>query len=235
MTTRINGFAFFDVDETLVCEKTMFSILNELALHFVNLTAADLIKHLRDLRLQGRPREDVNRAFYHALKGLSRWDTRAIAATYIEKRVLQNEFYPFFIPETIMRLKELRTNGFEPVFVSGSAYDFLFKLAETLGVNHILATELEVDANGVYTGEIAGRCMIGDGKTEAVRAFMQTHQADPMVCHAYGDHISDAGFISLVGNGYFVEGNSDAEALAVERGWPIIPLKNPINQLEMAR
>ncbi|WP_068089146.1 HAD family hydrolase [Polycladidibacter stylochi] len=226
-----NKFAFFDVDETLVFEKTMFSILNKLSFHFNELDAASLLKQLRDMRLQNIPREEVNRYFYRSLAGLKQIEVRKIAKDYINMRLANNGHRPFLIPETVKALHDLKKNGFEPVFVSGSAIDFLFQLAQALGVRHVLATALSTDSKGCYTGKLSGDCMIGAGKANAVGKFMATHKADPALCYAFGDHISDADFISLVGHGNLVEGSSAAEHLAVERGWTIIPLQNPLKAM----
>lgn len=227
-----HAFAFFDVDETLVIEKTMFTVLGALSERLPSLDAASLISHLQDLRRQGRSRAEVNRAFYRGLGGLPRNVVVSIARTYIQNRISESDRRPFFIPACVAQLKALRHQGVAPVFVSGSACDFLASIAEHLEVEYVLATRLQVSAAGRYTGEIDGRCMIGAGKAAAVAEFLAEHSVDPTQCFGFGDHPSDEPFISLLGAGAIVAGNPETERLARERNWVLID--NVLSSREVA-
>ncbi|MGD9919503.1 MAG: HAD family hydrolase [Paenirhodobacter sp.] len=216
----MTAFAFFDVDETLVSEKTMFTILAAIGEEIAGLDPAGVIATLHEMRDRGMPRSEVNRQFYRALKGLDRAQVREIAARHVAARLAQID-RPFLIPGPNDLLVHLRARGLRPVFVSGSAVDFLEPIARALGVTEILATRLE-EVGGVYTGEIAGRCMIGAGKREAVLEFMAARHAVLADCHGVGDHLSDAEFLSIVGHAHMVRGSAEAEALAARNGWQLV-------------
>lgn len=230
LNTQPRGFAFFDVDETLVIEKTMFSVLKALGEQIPTFDSTLLLKHLYQIRSEGAERMEVNRAFYRGLSGLDRSQVVNIACNYIKSRIAEDNKKQFFIRCSVSLLLELREKGILPVFVSGSACDFLGALADHLGVYHVLATKLEVSQNGKYTGNIHGRSIIGRGKAEAVTEFLKHQSVDPSVCYGIGDHVTDAEFISLLGHGFIVAG--EAEDLAMQMGWKILKDDVFVNGLE---
>lgn len=219
---RPRRLAFFDVDETLVTEKTMFTIASEIGRKIDGFNAEELIGNLHKLRAKGCSRKEVNRVYYHGLAGLMRNDVLHVANDYIIRRIDEDGLRPFFIKPALQRLRALQDDGAEVVFVSGSAVDFLVALARHLNVGHVLATQLETDHSGRYTGQISGRSMIGDGKADAVSEFLAHCGAEADLCYGFGDHPSDAGFISLIGTGMIIAGNQDAEEIALKHGWEVL-------------
>lgn len=214
-------FAFFDVDETLVAEKTMFTVLDALGQALPHqLDAEAVISWLRGMREAGASRAEVNRAYYRALAGLRRDEVRAIAARYLQGR-LHRDAGPLFLETPLALLRQLQAGGIEPVFVSGSACDFLEPVAEHLGVRHMLATRLKTE-NSAYTGDILGRCMIGPGKADAVLDFLAQKRVRAEDCYGIGDHPSDSAFLSLLGYPYLVAGDPEAETIAQQRGWSLL-------------
>lgn len=115
-----------------------------------------------------------------------------IAYDYIQSRIVEDNEQQFLITNSVALLRELQRQRVIPVFVSGSACDFLGALADYLDVNHVLATNLEVSKEGKYTGKVHGRIMIGSGKAEAVSEFLKQQAVDPAVCYGIRDHPTDA-------------------------------------------
>ncbi|WP_273439618.1 HAD family hydrolase [Sedimenticola selenatireducens] len=216
------AFAFFDVDETLITEKSMFSMLHEIEKHLGGINASDIKHRLQTMAKAGEARAEVNLAYYRALAGLPCCEVQQIAADYISKRLQTDTMAPYLIQPVVTQLRRLQSNGITPVFLSGSAVDFLIPLADHLNVSHILATQLKVDKAGHYTGEIVSQPMIGDGKRQALINFASQHQSPLSDCYAFGDHSSDAEYLSLVGMARIVSGNSQLEQQAQQQGWPII-------------
>lgn len=95
---------------------------------------------------------------------------------------------------------------------------FALPLAQDLGVEHLLVTQLEV-LGGSFTGEVVGMPAIGEGKRLLVQRFLQHHQVDPAQCYAYGDHLSDLPMLELVGHPVVVARNDDLVTLARSRRW----------------
>ncbi|MFT6914703.1 MAG: HAD superfamily hydrolase (TIGR01490 family) [Motiliproteus sp.] len=216
------AFAFFDVDETLIVEKSMFCMLHEIEKHLGGINASDIRHRLQRMAREGEERAQVNLAYYRALAGLPRSEVQQLAADYVRRRLQADATEPYLIQPVVNQLQQLQADGITPVFLSGSAVDFLTPLADHLNVHHILATQLRVDTAGFYTGELACQPMIGTGKRQALINFADQHQSRLSECYAFGDHSSDAQYLSLVGRARIVSGDVQLEQLAQQQGWPII-------------
>jgi phosphatidylglycerophosphatase C len=73
--------------------------------------------------------------------------------------------------DTVARLEDHRRAGFRVVIVSASPALYLRPVGDLLGVDEVIATELEVDADGRLTGRYAGENCRGPAKLARVRAW----------------------------------------------------------------
>jgi phosphoserine phosphatase len=71
----------------------------------------------------------------------------------------------------------LRTQGYEPVMVSGSLTEILRPIARALDIDPILATTLARSGKR-FNGRIIAPQTIGPGKAQAIAAFLERQQAD---------------------------------------------------------
>lgn len=221
-------FAFFDVDETLIDMKSMFSFR---AWYYaerhgaIGGAIADWIaqRRLRRLLAQGRERSDVNRAYYRAFRGHERGELAASARRWFAQASRQPGFY---IAPVLCALQRHRADGIEPVFVSGSALEIIEPLADALDVRHLLVNRMAVEQER-YTGELLAPQTIGTGKREAVQAFLAAHGADGAQCYGYGDHLSDLPLLEAVGHPTVVAHDRAMAELANARGWPVL-IPHPI-------
>lgn len=223
---KAGAYAFFDVDETIVAEKTMFTILAQIGRRLPEFDARAHAAAVIGLRQNGAGRAQVNRFFYNGLRGLESPFVIAIAQEYVAQRLAENATCPFLIDGAVGHMQALARRGVVPVFVSGSARWFVEPIAQALSVPHVLATELAVDDTGRLTGDLVGRTMIGPGKCCAVKAFLKRQGADASACFGLGDHPSDVDFLALLGHPAFITGNNEAEAIARQKGWPLIQGKS---------
>ncbi|EPX76396.1 HAD family hydrolase [Salipiger mucosus] len=214
------AFAFFDVDETLIVEKSMFTVLDALGRDAPGFDAAGHRSAITRMRDKGYSRASVNRYFYRGLAGLEVSRVERVAAAYFADRAASSS--PLFIASTTERLRALADSGISAVAVSGSAEVFIRPVMAMLGIRHVLATRLATEIADRLTGEIKGACMIGEGKTEAVHTFLEREGADAAGCWGFGDHLSDFPFLEMLGHPHIVAGNADAVAEAGRRGWPVL-------------
>ncbi|MFP4438369.1 MAG: HAD family hydrolase [Chloroflexaceae bacterium] len=228
-------FAFFDVDETLIRIKSMFSFKEFFQRHYADGTEAarieqyqQFIRRIEDYQRRGMRREFINRAYYESYQGQEPERIRTCARAWFSQ--IRAEISDLYVTQTRGRLHAHQARGEEPVLVSGSSVEILAPVAEELGVQHVLATRLEVK-NGRYTGRILLPQMIGDGKRIAVMNFMETHGASPQECFAYGDHPSDLPLLEAVGNPRIVGEDARMLAVAVERGWEVVQTRSEEKQV----
>ena len=223
----ISRFAFFDVDETLIELKSMFSFR---AYYFRWLWGESrggveedrVAQEIRDQVEKGADRSSINRLFYRIFMGHRQQDFRAAAHAWHQHVRSRPDF---FVAPVLSELRKHQTNGTDVVFVSGSCTEILAPLADELQVKYMLANRMCV-VDGCFTGEILSPQTIGEGKRVAINAFLADGDFDPAECFGYGDHLSDLPLLEAVGRPSVVARSEELLAIARQRGWPIL---NPTN------
>lgn len=218
-------FAFFDVDNTLIRLKSMFSFHDYWhgewrgkTNSMVREEGADIIGIIRSLERNGVSREIINRRFFEFFAGRNPDEVSECAKMwFLEMRVREN----VFIQETLEMLSELRMRGGEPVFVSGSLAEIVAPIASALNVRYVLANRLGVH-NGKFTGKLLFPQTIGAGKRQAVDSFLADSSVDPADCWAFGDDRSDLPMLEAVGHPVVIPGDEQLEAEAGIRNWLIL-------------
>lgn len=207
MTRRV---AFFDVDETLLAEKSMVS--------FWRHWSAQLAREGRtpgDLRTAGADRATLNRAYFTHFAGVHRAVLEESARRWYAGYRRGRRAY---LPATLRRLHGHRAYGDEIALVTGSGRLLVQPLADDLGAHHVLATEQVTDAEGRFTGDVA-RSLIGDGKREAVNALLRRLGVRAEDCYAYGDHSTDLPMLTAVGHPVVVGDDPVLTGHGLPRGW----------------
>ena len=102
-------------------------------------------------------------------------------------------------------------------------------MAEELGIEHVLCTELETE-NGVLTGEIAGRPPWGEGKLAAVKGFASRHRIALKRCHGYANGDEDVPFLDGVGFPHPINPAPVLARRADQRGWQALRMPTKRSQ-----
>jgi HAD superfamily hydrolase (TIGR01490 family) len=225
MPQTVKYYAFFDVDGTLVKGVSMLNFLRfyyrkrfEHNIWIGNLAYnIYLIKSWMINKLT-QSRERLNRFYYHRYQNQSvEWIRNLGQVWYKELKNSEGIFFNLVIHE----LRWHQQLGAEVVFVSGSFGACLEPIANELGVNHILCTEL-LHQYGRFTGKIRAS-MIGNGKVEAIKNFLKSKEFFQLnICYAYGDHMSDLPMLKLVGNSRVISGDKKLECWAKQHETPIL-------------
>ncbi|MFD4258439.1 HAD family hydrolase, partial [Streptomyces sp. NPDC058534] len=213
--------AFFDADETLIAMKTPFSLLRHRMKREGDVTGAAyerLVEPLRRLAATGVTPVEVVSRFYELYAGVP-WDDVVSEAREWYAH-LRERGAPFIEP-TIARLRRHQEAGHHTVVISGSWPATLHPITDDLGVDLVLCTEPELDADRRMTGAIR-HAMFGPAKADAVREALAKFGADPADCHAYGDDPGDLTMLSMVGHPAVVGANPRMAAHAAEKGWPVV-------------
>lgn len=214
------GYAFFDVDDTLISVKSMLSFQDFWYQRYPDPEAE--FRYRSDLRTQLHPGAcwaSLNRLYYRHFSG--RREVAVIEAGQQWFEQLRSTKEAFFHGPVVEELLEHTQRGRPAVFVSGSFPALLEPIAKALEVKLILATRLEVK-DGFYTGNILPPQTIGEGKAEAIRQFLAERQVSAANCFAYGDDVSDLPMLQAVGHPVAVAGGRGLEAHAREFGWRVI-------------
>jgi HAD superfamily hydrolase (TIGR01490 family) len=99
-------------------------------------------------------------------------------------------------------------------------------IAAALGVPELIAVELERDASGWITGEIAGVPSMRDGKVVRVAAWLQARGLDWLDVETtfYSDSMNDLPLLERVEHPVATNPDPRLRTLALERGWRILEL-----------
>jgi hypothetical protein len=106
--------------------------------------------------------------------------------------------------------------------LSASPTEIVSRVADAAGLELGIGTTSELDADGRYTGDLAGPFCYGQGKAEILRDLAEREGYDLSACYAYSDSVSDLPMLEAVGHPVAVNPEPELRDLAEERGWPIV-------------
>jgi HAD superfamily hydrolase (TIGR01490 family) len=104
--------------------------------------------------------------------------------------------------------------------VTAAPVEIATVISRRLGLTGALGTVPE-HVDGVYTGELVGEMLHGEGKAEAIRALAEREGLVLDDCYAYSDSSNDLPMLSLVGHPCAVNPDSTLRAYAKSNGWRI--------------
>ena len=109
--------------------------------------------------------------------------------------------------------------------VTAAPVEIASVIAHRLGLTGALGTVAE-QKDGIYTGELVGEMLHGEGKAVAVRELAEREGLDLDRCYAYSDSSNDLPMLSLVGNACAINPDSTLRAHAKANGWRIREYRN---------
>ena len=163
-------------------------------------------------------RKWFNEIFYRSYEGASE-DRLVTLAEELFEDVIEPNIYP--------RAKDLvdesRRAGVRQVLISG-AHDFTLRpLARYLGVDELIANQLEFDG-GYATGKLAKPFVAGATKAEIMRQYAKKHGLDLAESWAYSDSFSDYPMLAVVGHPTAVNPDLRLRSIARSYDWPVLDL-----------
>ena len=112
------------------------------------------------------------------------------------------------------------------VIVSASATVLVDIIAEELGVEHVIATEL-AEKDGRFTGEVLFYCK-GPHKAEALERTAAAANIDLNASYAYSDSATDIPMLEKVGHPVAVNPDKQLKRHAISHEWDIRSFKDPV-------
>ena len=99
--------------------------------------------------------------------------------------------------------------------------------AAYLGIEHLIASECELDAAGDFTGRNTGTLNMREGKVERLHAWLNARGIALADCSAtfYSDSANDLPLLRIVQHAVAVNPDATLAAEAARRGWPLMQLR----------
>jgi len=212
---------FVDIDNTLLAGAAVFLFAIE-AWRNKLLTFSDVVPAMLEQRHFKRRGESDHRVAsiqeraLSLIRGHRVEEFDRVARLTFERRISKRLF-----PEVIEVLDKHLDAGHKVFLISASPQGLVDVIAEKLGLNGGVGTQLDVK-DGVFTGELRGRLLRGDGKRLAARALAETHSAELVECYALADSMADLSLLESVGHPMAINPDQALQKEALTRGWPVI-------------
>lgn len=124
-------------------------------------------------------------------------------------------------PAARVAIEHHRRAGHLVVLATGSTCYAARPVARELGIDHVLSTELEVDAStGAFTGRPSALCF-GTHKVTLAESWAARHGVDLAQSYFYSDSYNDLPMLERVGRAIAVNPDARLHRHALRRGWPV--------------
>jgi len=225
--------AFFDLDRTLI---SVYSALPLLLEQFKAGQISSLGALQQILMALGQSQnvyefEEVMAAAAGMLAGVREQDFSKLGDLLFHKH-LQKKVY--------MEAQELvdthRQLGHQLVVVSSATRYQIEPVAEALGIDHILCTELEVK-KGEFTGVVRGSPCWAEGKLDAAKGWAKSRKLGLKKAWFYTDALDDLPLMEAVGHPVAVNPSPALKKHAEVEKWPVFSFRSRsrVRMLDIAR
>jgi putative phosphoserine phosphatase / 1-acylglycerol-3-phosphate O-acyltransferase len=215
--------AFFDLDRTLLAggsAPVFAKAMERLGVSTPHIPGQDLLLKFYDLVGETKIGMQVARQAASRSAGLRRSDVASAAEGAVSDLVERVQ------PFVAGLFAEHRTAGDLLVLATTSPFDLVTPFARALGFDAVVATRYS-ELEGVYTGDVDGQFVWGDGKLAAVEAWAEENDVSMSDSAAYSDSFFDSPLLGAVGRPMAINPDLRLLATAVLRQWPVRWLDAP--------
>ncbi|MCQ9342722.1 HAD family hydrolase [Corynebacterium kozikiae] len=218
--------AFFDLDKTVIATSSALAFGKQF-LHLGLITPAEAL-HMSVTKasymLTGHNEQQMEATKEQLAQMVAGWEEAKVRE--IAAEAMHTALTPAIYAEARDLITEHQRQGHDVVIISASARQLVEPIATELGVDRVVATELEV-VDGKFTGQLPFFCK-GPLKAQAIAELAQTQHYDLQQCFAYTDSATDLPMLEAVGKPVAVNPDRALRKIATERGWEIQTFKNPV-------
>ena len=132
------------------------------------------------------------------------------------------------IPAGAVALVRGHQQAGDEVVMTTATNRFITELtARWFGIEHLIATELELGADGAFTGRTQGVPNMRAGKVTRLHGWLQQRgqQLADFTSTAYSDSANDIPLLESVTRAVAVDPDARLEALAQSKGWQVVRLE----------
>ncbi len=224
MSTRTA--AFFDLDKTIIATSSSQAFARPFYRGGL-LTRTDAIRTAYAqflFQIGGADERQTSRlrdALSELIKG---WDVATVRDIVAE--TIHEHIDPVVYEEALTLIRRHQANGRDVVVVSASGAELVAPIADMLGAEHWIASELEI-VDGVYTGQVTSYAY-GQAKADAIEELAAQRGYDLDNSYAYSDSITDAPMLNAVGHGFVINPDRALRRAAALNGWGVLYFRKPV-------
>lgn len=139
----------------------------------------------------------------------------------LQQAIYEQHVKPVLSASMLELIEHHRRSGHCLVLLTAQARYSAEIVARDLRFDHVLCSDLEVDARGIGTGRFHGPICIGESKAISAREFARSQGISLADSYAYADEAIDEPILSAVGHPVAVAPKPGLLRIARERGWLI--------------
>ncbi|MGL4319074.1 MAG: HAD family hydrolase [Pseudomonas sp.] len=214
--------AIFDLDETLI-HGDCASLWSK---HMADLQWVDREsfltreQELMALYAEGKlAMEDYMAYTLSPLVGRTEEEVEFVVGPFVEDVI-----EPIIYSDAMRCLARHRAAGDRLLVISASAHFLVSAIAERLGVEEVLAIDLE-QKHGCYSGQTSGVLTYREGKVQRLHDWLASKNESLAGAHFYSDSRNDLPLLSLVDHPHAVNPDPVLKAHALQAGWEILAWK----------
>ena len=216
--------AFFDFDGTLIAGYSAAAFFTY-RLKRREISTKELMRTIAESVNVERRGHDVTELMDVGVRGQAGRD--AAEAEGWARTVFAKKIAEMIYPDARTLIEAHLRKHHTVVIASSATLAQVQATAEDLGIDHIICTEMEVDDQGRYTGELASPIRWGEGKSDAVAEFAEEAEIDLDESFGYSNGSEDLPFLETVGRPCALNPDEGLVLIAGERGWPVARLTEP--------
>jgi HAD superfamily hydrolase (TIGR01490 family) len=139
---------------------------------------------------------------------------------------MQEVVVPSFKPAALNLIKHHKEAGDHVMIVTATNEFVTRPIANALGVEALIAVELERDSKGWITGEISGTPSFKDGKVKRVAQWLADNHTDWQSVNItfYSDSVNDLPLLEKAQTPVATNPDARLRQIATDRGWRILEL-----------
>lgn len=138
---------------------------------------------------------------------------------------LQERILPLISQKSRALVAQHKAAGDTLLIITATNGFVTYPIAKLLGIEHIIAPEPEI-IDGRYTGRIVGIPSFQTGKITRLKQWLQQQKLTLEGSYFYSDSRNDIPLLEVVDHPVVVNPDPTLTAIAQERGWPIISLRD---------
>ncbi|MCL6415128.1 HAD-IB family hydrolase [Aestuariirhabdus sp. Z084] len=166
---------------------------------------------------------DIHEFLSFALRPLSQHSMTQLQQLHSD--FMRTKIEPMMLPKAAALLAKHRQDGDFLLIITATNHFVTAPIGQRLGVDDLLATDPEI-VDGRYTGEVSGTPCFQEGKVERLQQWLEHQNQSLAGSYFYSDSCNDLPLLELVDNPVAVDADARLSAIAVERNWPLISLRD---------
>lgn len=217
------ALALFDLDNTLLSDDSDY--LWGCFLSDKGLVDKELYEqaNLRFYQQYKQGTLDIFEFLHFALTPLAENDFDKLQTLHVE--FMESLIRPVMTQAGQAKIKQHREQGDTLVIITATNSFVTAPIAKAFGVDHLIATEAEI-VDGQYTGKVRGTPCFQQGKITKLNEWLETSGKNLQGSYFYSDSHNDLPLLEQVAHPIAVDPDDQLKAIAQERQWQIISLRN---------